>query len=319
MAKYYLLPKRLVKRLQWVQTPIWLIEAAVFHGLLGLARVMPYPVAATVFARLLGGFGYRNAQKRRVVRRNLSVVLPRADERTREALVRQVFRTTGLAAAELFLLGRLWRRRDRYLEFSVHPDAQAIIDRKEAVIFATAHVGAWQLCNLVGHETGLVISVIYAQEPNPWLHRFFLARRRAFGGPLMPSAGGARAFLRELAAGRSVGAAFDTRVDQGETVPFFGVPAPTSTLPAMLAMRGHPLLPIRTVRLPGHRFRIEVDAPLAPTDPDAPRAAQITDLTRQLNARFEDWITEYPGEWVCLKRRWPKPPRTRAPGEGGDV
>ncbi|MFB9150282.1 lysophospholipid acyltransferase family protein [Roseovarius ramblicola] len=315
MAKYYLLPKRLMNRLQWVQTPIWLIEASVFHVLLGVARVMPYPVVAGLFARLIGGFGYRNAQKRRIVRRNMAVVLPQAGESARDTVARQVFRATGLAAAELFLLGRLWRRRDRYLEFSIHPEAQDIIARKEAVVFATAHVGAWQLCNLVGRETGIVISVIYAQEPNPWLRRFFLARRRAFGGPLVPSAGGARAFLRELAAGRSVGGAFDTRVDQGETVPFFGVPTPTSTLPAMLAVRGHPLLPIRTVRLPDHRFRIEVDAPLTPTDPDAPRAARITDLTRQLNARFEAWIREYPGEWVCLKRRWPKAPRKRAPGD----
>jgi lauroyl/myristoyl acyltransferase len=296
-----------------VQTPIWLIEASAFYILLGFARIMPFRVVAAVFARLLGGFGYRNARKRRGVHRNISHVLPQAGKHAREAVVRQIFRSTGLAAAELFLLGRLWRRRARYLEVSIHPQAQDIIARKQAIVFATAHVGAWQLCNLIGREHGLNISVIYTQEPNPWLHRFFLARRRAFGGPLVPSVGGARSFLRELAAGNSVGAAFDTRIDQGEMVPFFGVPTPTSTLPAMLALRGYPLLPIRTVRLPGWRYRIEVEAPLVPRDPKAPRAEQITDLTRQLNLRFEAWIREFPGEWICLKRRWPKPGRIGKP------
>lgn len=314
MAKYYLLPKRLVRRVHWVQTPVWLIEAAAFYILLGFAKVMPFRVAAMAFARLIGGFGYRNAQKRRVVRRNLSFVLPQATESAREPAVRQIFRATGLAAAELFLLGRLWRRRDRYLEFSVHPEAQDAFARKEAVVFATAHVGAWQLCNLIGREYGLTISVIYTQEPNPFLHRFFLERRRAFGGPLVPSAGGARTFLRELAHGNSVGAAFDTRIDQGEMVPFFDVPTPTSTLPAMLALRGYTLLPIRTVRLPGCRFRIEVEAPLRPRNPQAHRKEQIIDLTHQLNLRFEDWIRAFPGEWVCLKRRWSKPaPAARTP------
>jgi lauroyl/myristoyl acyltransferase len=316
MAKNYLLPKKLIKRVGWVQTPVWLLEAAAFYLLLGLARMLPFPVVAGMFRRLFGFLGYRNENKCRVVRRNLTPVMPQATEEERERTVRRVFGSTGLAAAELFLLGRLWRRRARYLEFSIHPKAQAILDRGEAIVFATAHAGAWQLTNLIGQQCGLSISVLYAREPNPWLHRFFLARRRAFGGPMVPSAGGTRAVMRELAAGHSVGAAFDTRVDQGEMVPFFGIPTPTSTLPAMLALRGHPLLPIRAVRLPGRRYRIEVSAPLAPSDPQAPRKAQILDLTTQLNCLFEGWIRDDPGQWICMKRRWPK---VRPPAKAPDV
>lgn len=306
MAKYFLLPKRTVDRIGWVQTPAWLIEAGFFYLLLGISRLLPYRIVASAFAALIGSFGYRNEKKRRVVRRNVAVILPQASDSAREAVVRQIFRATGLAAAELFLLGRLWRRRARFLEFSVHPEAQAAIARKDAIVFVTAHVGAWQLCNLIGREAGLTISVLYAAEPNPWMRRFFLGRRRAFGGPLVPSQGGVRAFLNELAAGRSVGAAFDTRVDQGEMVPLFGVATPTSTLPAMLALRGHPMIPIRTRRLSDCRFRIEVLAPLLPADPQAPREAKILDLTTRMNQVFEDWIREDPGQWICLKRRWPK-------------
>jgi len=316
MARNYLLPKTLVKRFAWVQTPVWLFEAAMFYLLLGVARLLPFPAAAWLFERLFGALGYRNANKRRVVRRNMAVVLPDASEEARERVVRRVFAATGLAAAELFLLNRLWRRRERFLEFSIDPQAQAILARGEAIVFATAHVGAWQLCNLIGRQCGVSIAVLYAKEPNPWLHRFFLARRRAFGGPLVPSAGGTRAILRELSAGRSVGAAFDTRVDQGEMVPFFSIPTPTSTLPAMLALRGHPLLPIRALRLPGRRFRIEVLAPLVPSDAQAPRKAQILDLTAQMNRLFEGWIGDDPGQWVCMKRRWPK---ARPAAQAADV
>jgi MFS family permease len=117
---------------------------------------------------------------------------------------------------------------------------------------------------------------------------------------------GGREMIRELAAGRSVGAAFDTRIDQGELVPFFGVPAPTNTLPAMLGLRGYKVVPTRAVRLSGCRYRIEVMAPLAPADAEAPRQAQVLDLTRQINGVFESWIREDPGQWICMKRRWPK-------------
>ena len=316
MPKYYLLPKDVIDRSPWAQTPVWLLEAGVFYLLLGVARLLPFSVASAAFSRLLGSLGYRNAKKRRAVRRNLDVVLPDTPDPDRDRVMRQIFRATGRATAELFLMGRIWRRRARHLDFALHPEAEAAISRKEPVVFATAHVGAWQLCNLIGREYDLSISVLYAQERNPWLHRFFLARRQAFGGPLVPSVGGGREVLRELAAGRSVGAAFDTRMDQGEMVPFFGIPAPTNTLPALLALRGYKVIPTRAVRLPGHRFRIEALAPLAPTDPAAPRKAQILDLTGQLNDHFEGWIREDPGQWICLKRRWPKTQGVTGAGDG---
>ncbi|MDX5334183.1 MAG: lysophospholipid acyltransferase family protein [Gammaproteobacteria bacterium] len=306
MPKYYLLPKRLIDRAPWVQTPVWMLEASVFYLFLAFARLLPFPVVAAVFSYVLGSLGYHNEKKRRVVRRNVAIVLPQAKEAERERVVKRIFRSTGLAAAELFLLGRLWRRRRRYLEFSVHPEAQAAFERKEAMVFATAHTGAWQLCNLISREYGLAISTIYAREPNPWLHRFFLGLRKAFGARLVPSTGGARELVRELAAGHSVGAAFDTRLDQGEMVPFFGIPAPTNTMPALLSLRGYRLIPIRALRLPGHRYRVEVLAPLVPADPQGGRQAQVFDLTAQLNRVFEGWILEDPGQWLCMKRRWPK-------------
>lgn len=306
MAKYYLMPKSLMARLPWVQTPVWLIEAGIFHLLYGLTRLMPLTVAERFLAGLLGFLGRHNRQKMRAVGRNVAVVLPAASDAQRAEAMHEIFRSTGRAAAELFLLDRIWRDRAARLEFDIHPEAAALIARKAAIAFATAHVGAWQVANLIGREYDLVIATLYAPDRNPWMGRFFLARRRHFGGPLVPSAGGARDVLRELAAGRSVGAAFDTRVDAGEMVPFFGVPTPTNTLPAMLALRGYPLVPIRARRLPGGRYRIEVMAPLAPADPDAPRKDQVLDLTARLNGVFEDWIREDPGQWVCMKRRWPK-------------
>ena len=311
MPKYYLLPKRLVDRAPWIHTPVWMLEASVFYLFLGVARVLPFPATVWLFSGVLGYLGYRNQKKRHVVRRNIRFVLPAASEDEREQVVKQIFRSTGVAAAELFLLGRLWRRRHRYIEFSVHPETMRAFKAREAMVFATAHTGAWQLCNLISREYGLPISTIYARETNPWLHRFFLGLRKQFGARMVPSAGGARELVRELAAGHSVGAAFDTRLDQGDMVPFFGVPTPTNTMPGMLSVRGHKLIPIRTVRLPGHRYRVEVLAPLTPSNPEAGKREQVLDLTEQLNGVFERWVRESPGEWLCMKRRWPKDAQPR--------
>ena len=33
---------------------------------------------------------------------------------------------------------------------------------------------------------------------------------------------------------------------------------------------------------------------------------QAVALTELVHGFFEDWIEEYPEQWICLKRRWPK-------------
>lgn len=66
------------------------------------------------------------------------------------------------------------------------------------------------------------------------------------------------------------------------------------------------LLSIRAERLPGSRFRVSVYDPVVSTRPEASLDDQAVDLTVQVSRYFEDWTREYPEQWVCLKRRWPK-------------
>ena len=69
--------------------------------------------------------------------------------------------------------------------------------------------------------------------------------------------------LRELQQGRSVGLLTDQRYDRGEKVPFFGVPATTTLVPARLALRLNvPLIPTRIERRDGARFVITVHRPV---------------------------------------------------------
>jgi KDO2-lipid IV(A) lauroyltransferase len=115
--------------------------------------------------------------------------------------------------------------------------------------------------------------------------------------------------MRELAQGGSVGLVVDNRVDEGELVPFFGRPAPTVTTPARLALHFDcPLVPVRVERLAdGARFRITLYAPLRPGAAARTKAERVLDMTRQLNEHFERWIRERPGQWLVVKRRWPRP------------
>jgi KDO2-lipid IV(A) lauroyltransferase len=110
-----------------------------------------------------------------------------------------------------------------------------------------------------------------------------------------------------LKAGESIIMAMDTRPDAGKLIPFFGVDALTNTSAIGLALRtGAAVVVSRAERLPGGRYRVTVYDPLVSPIPDAPVKEQAVAMTEIVHHHFEDWIREYPQEWVCLKRRWPK-------------
>lgn len=314
MPQYYLLPKSLVKRWPALRDTAWWVEGRFFGAVLGLAGRLSPETAGRLLARLFGWLGPHTAKAAKV-EANLHFVCPEAGARERRAMVKQVFRNLGLAVAELLSVPRLLAERGTRFEFDVAPESAALLAARRPALWVTAHLGAWNLNNAVVPEYGLEASYLYAPEANPYLHELFYRLRKIPGIHLYPSSGGLLRLQRELKAGHSVGLLIDTRLDEGEPIPLFGVPAPTNTLAARLALRaGVPLLTLWTERLPGHRYRVHIEAPVAIPETAADDVERAIAMTAELNRRFETWIRRDPTQWMCLKRRWPKGAQPAAAG-----
>jgi KDO2-lipid IV(A) lauroyltransferase len=87
-------------------------------------------------------------------------------------------------------------------------------------------------------------------------------------------------------------------------VPFFGRPAATSTLFAKLAREYDcPVHGVRTIRLPGDRFRIEL-TPAIDLPRDAEGLIDVMAATEKINSIIEGWIREHPDQWLWQHDRW---------------
>ena len=305
MPEYYLVPKRAARRWPPLGTAAKWLEAKLFSSLFWLIdRLSPERASAwgaSLFG-VIGPFGDKAAK----ADINLGIAFPEATQDWRRATVRGIFRSLGKSAAELIKLEQIWRERSQRLEWSINPEALALLQEGRGAVFVTAHTGPWQIVNLVSLHLNLAISTIYAPESNAALRDKMLALRESFGVKLIPSDAGVRPLLKELNAGRCIGMAMDTRLDTGQLLPFFGREALTNTTAARLALRtGALLLPIRAQRLGKARYRINVYAPITPPD-GMDAEAQALAMTLAIHRHFEDWITEQPDQWICLKRRWPK-------------
>lgn len=306
MPQFYLIPKKLARKAPVLVTIAQWLEARLFAFIFWLMRRLSLEQASGLAAfafGLVGPYGDKAAK----AKANLAIAFPDSSEEWREQTTRKIFRYLGISAAELIKLEDIWDQRQQRLEFVVQPLAAEVIKQKRAAVYVTAHIGAWQITNLISLQYGLTISTIYAPESNPVLRDMMLNLRESFGVKLIASDAGVRPLLKELAAGHSIGMAIDTRLDTGKLLPYFGRDALTNTTAARLALRtGTALMPIRGERLPAGRFRITVYDPMISEQPDSSLDEQAIVLSTQINRYFEDWIREYPEQWICLKRRWPK-------------
>lgn len=303
MAEHYFLPRRFVKRYPWAHRAGQRAEAAFIAAALGLLRRLPLGTSTRLASRLFAIIGPWTGAAGKI-EHNLCMAFPHLDERERKRLGRRIFGNFGVAVAELTQLDRIWAQRDRRIEFA----SDFNFEQGRPAVFVAAHIGPWTFANfLAGYYAGLAITTLYAPESNPHVHDRIRALRAALPCRFIPRDNSMRELVKELGAGRAVGLGSDVRFDAGPALPFFGLPMHTNTVPAKLALRFDcELIPVRTERLPGGRFRIAVHAPVRPRDPHAAKDEQTLDMSTQLNALFEQWIREDPTQWMCLSRRWSK-------------
>jgi len=303
--------RRLVLAVAPLRLLLQATEALLLLLVWAVAAPLPPAAASRVGAALFARVGPRLAKSRHV-RRNLAFALPDAGAATLARTERACWATLGAVLAEMPHLRRIadLSRDPPAVELVAGPGGEGVmaqVREGRAFVFVTAHLGNWELLPRLLVQHGREVAVAYTPQGNPLTDGLLQWRRRTAGIEFVGRRGGVRALLQALRSGRSLGLLVDLRSDEGEPVPFFGVPALTSTAPARLAaMAGTELIPTRVERLGPARFRVTVEAPVRPADPDASASDRALDVTAQVNARFADWIRARPGDWLCTKRRFPK-------------
>lgn len=316
MPEYYLVPKKLARVVPAIgRASVWL-EARFFRFLFWILGSLSVEHASKVAAAVVGLIGPSTAQARKV-KANLAIAFPDWNDQALRRTTKGIFRQLGISIAELVKMATIWSEREQRLEFNLDALARAHIESKRPAVFVTAHVGAWQVTNLLSRQQNIKLTTVYAQESNPEVADMMRELRQGFGVSWLPTRAGMRPLLRELKAGNSVGLAMDTRLDTGPLIPFFGVDAPTNISAARLALTsGAALIPVRGERLKPGRFRISVSVPIVSPIPDAAITEQAEAMTMLVNKQFEAWIRETPDQWMCFKRRWPK---NRATSSGPEI
>lgn len=182
--------------------------------------------------------------------------------------------------------------------------ADLLTDGKPGILFG-GHFGNWEVGPRMGHRLmGDSLLSVHRAANNPRVERW-LRRWRGPRAAVPKGAEGGRALIRHMRDGGHVGMLADQKMNDGIAVPFFGRPAMTAPAIARLALRFRcPVVPIRTERLQGARFRVTVEAPVEVSDTGDISADVLATMVR-VNAVIESWVRAQPEQWLWLHRRWP--------------
>jgi KDO2-lipid IV(A) lauroyltransferase len=267
---------------------------------------------ARVYARVLDRALPR---LRRVAYRNLALALPELCAARHKEIVDGVFRSIArvlVAFAKFPAIRRdTVKRTDnakQWIRCEGLEYVEAALRQGRGVLFATAHLGNWELSAYAHALLAAPMDVVVRPLDNPLIDAMIERRRGLSGNRTIGKQEYARAILKSLGANRAVGILVDqnSAADAGVFVDFFGVKACAGVGLAKLAARsGAAVIPGFAVWEEAEkryvlRFRPQIEI-----------TGDAACDTQAVQSELERAIREYPDQWLWIHRRW----KTRPKGE----
>jgi KDO2-lipid IV(A) lauroyltransferase len=296
------------------------LEFAALLGVKGLVSRLPYR-AALLLGWLLAVIGFRLFRFRRAeaVRRIHAVFGAGVTPRRAEAIAWEAFLNlifTGIESMRGETVDEAW--------LTAHLDDEHFFETLRGLtadgrgaILALPHMGSWELAGAACRVRRVPLFSIAARQKNPLFNEYLNGQRSRSGIDILVRGDGTlKQVLRNLKQGRHLAILPDVRMPTpGLLVPFLGSIANVGAGMALFARQaGAPLHPVLLIREGWSHHRLRLLEAVRP-DPAAPREADLTRMTAEVFARFEQAIREHPGQWFWYNKRWildPLTPETTA-------
>jgi Kdo2-lipid IVA lauroyltransferase/acyltransferase len=270
-----------------------------------LLRAMPVDMASYIggfFARTLGRLSMRSD----VARRNLQRAMPELSQQEIENTVTEMWDNLGRTFAEFPHIASLDYEQIKL--FATLEGEENIFNadaNRNGNIYFTGHLANWELGPRLFFDLGFPVSIVYRKGNNPGLGRVIQRLRSSYLVNAIPKGqSGSREIIRRLKAKERIGILVDQKMNDGIKSSFFGLEAMTAPAIARLALKYHcPVLPVRVIRLDGCNFRVNV-YPALDIKRSGDNEKDVDALIHQINTIVEEWIREYPGQWIWLHNRW---------------
>lgn len=291
------------------------LEYAAAWPFIKILGILPRALSRALAIRLGQVFYLLHARLRSVGMRNLELAFPEKSITERKRILRGVFTSLGRQLAEVCQFPQYTPQNvDDVVIYDGLENYERAYARGKGVLFLTAHFGAWELSAFAHSLHGHWLHIVMRPMDNLYLDRMIQSYRTMHGNKTVGKDDFVRGLLAAMKCGETVGILMDTNMTppQGVFVNFFGIPACTASGLARIALRTDaavvPGFTIWDEKLGKYRLRFDPALNLIRT---GDRDADIIANTQQFTKVIEDYVRQYPDQWLWVHRRW----KTRPEGE----
>lgn len=266
------------------------------------------PQAASNAAAVVAKFVGKKIAVHQLAYHNMSKALPNLSEVEKTKILDDMWDNLGRIVGEFIHIAKCPTAKIYDLVEMSPESRQNVEDLKKSgkggIIFG-AHTGNWEVGPKVFIQSGLKVSTVYRPLNNPYVEKMTATLRGV--DMIEKSIKGSRKIIEVIKSGGFVIILADQKISEGEPVKFFHDDAITTTSIARLALKYDiALIPARSIRLgKNFKFHVGVEKSLAIEKTNDINSDVLT-LTREINCKLEEWITEYPSQWFWVHNRWKK-------------
>ena len=285
-----------------------------FHYLIALIvlnslALTPRPVSNS-FARFYADvLDLALPRLRRIAMRNLEMAFPDMPLAERRRIASGVFRSIARLLSAFAKFPQMHRGNiAQWIRYEGYEHFEAGLTRGKGVLFATAHLGNWELSAFAHAILSGPMHVVVRPLDNSRIDRIVERRRRLSGNRLIEKKDFARSILSALRRNEAVGILIDQNAsaDTGVFVDFFGIPACAGAGFAKLAAHSGAAV------IPGFALWSGAEQKyILRFYPQIEITGDVARDTASLQKHLESVIREYPDQWLWIHRRW----KTRPAGE----
>lgn len=271
---------------------------------LSLLRLLPASLALRMARGVFGLLDRLSPKLRQSALQNFAIAKLPLDTRTVDRIYEHLARMMVYFAR---FPSRNSRNIHEWIEYQGFEHFTAAKARGKGVLFATGHLGNWELSAFAHALMAEPMYVVVRPLDNPFLDRLVKHYRSASGNRILDKKDFLRGILEALRQNQAVGILIDqnTLPENGVFVDFFGTPACTGTTFAKLAAKTGAAV------IPGYTWWDESRGKyVLQFDPILEMSGDPATDTALLTKHFEEVICRRPDQWLWLHRRW----KSRPPG-----
>lgn len=183
--------------------------------------------------------------------------------------------------------------------------AKKIHDESGGCIFVTPHLGNWEVLPHVCSVADIPLAIVARPLDNEYLEKLIFSSRTVEGQFIIPKKNALFVLQRTLQKGTSIGMLPDQSTMKGLLVNFFGRPATTTPVPAVLAVTyKRPVVVVAACRKDDFRYEGFVSDPIWPAEGYRSEKEEIFRITQEISRSMESVIRKFPEQYLWMHNRW---------------